>query len=321
MVNIRKKYVDYLIALMIIVSLNFMLPRLMPGDPLEAIYGGEALLTMTTEVKAELAERFGLDKSLPEQFATYLLAMATGNLGYSYYYHTQVSELVFGALPWTILLVGLALVISTVIGFALGLEAGWSHNKAKGKGILTGLMFLNGFPDFFIAILLLLIFGVTLGLFPLAGAMTPYADLQGIYLLKDIIWHLALPLLALVLAEVSACFILTRASVISILGAPYILCARAKGLTESRILYRHVGRNSILPVWTRTGTRVGRMITGALFIEVVFAYPGIGTLIYNSLLARDYPVIQGTFFIVALVVLICNMLVDYTYKKIDPRVV
>ena len=153
--NIRKKYVDYLIALMIIVSLNFMLPRLMPGDPLEAIYGGEALLTMTTEVKAELAERFGLDKSLPEQFATYLLAMATGNLGYSYYYHTQVSELVFGALPWTILLVGLALVISTVIGFALGLEAGWSHNKAKGKGILTGLMFLNGFPDFFIAILLL----------------------------------------------------------------------------------------------------------------------------------------------------------------------
>ncbi len=317
----KKKYVDYIIALMIIICLNFILPRLMPGDPLAAIYGEEALLTMTTEIKEQLIERFGLDKSLPEQFLIYLMSLATGNLGYSYYHQTQVSELVFGALPWTILLVGLSLVFSTIIGVVLGLEAGWRHGSSKDKTVLTGFMFLNGFPDFFIGIILLLVFGVTLGLFPVAGAMTPYADLQGFDLLKDIIWHLILPLSALVITEVSACFILTRATVITTLGAPFVLTARAKGLTDTRIRYSHVGRNSLLPIWTRTGMRVGRMVTGALFIEVVFAYPGIGTLIYNSLYARDYPVIQGTFFIVALVILICNMLVDYTYKKIDPRVV
>lgn len=318
--NIKRNAADYLIALVIVICLNFILPRLMPGDPLEAIYGDEALLTMTAEVKTEHAKRLGLDKSLPEQFAIYLFSLATGNLGYSYYYQAQVSELVLGALPWTILLVGLALVISTFFGFVLGLEAGWAYNKPKGKAMLTCLMFLNGFPDFFIAICLLWIFAVLPGLFPLGGAVTPHAQLHGIYLIKDIIKHLVLPLSSLVLAELSACFILTRASVISIIGAPYILYARAKGLTDVCIRYRHVGRNSILPVWTRTGVRIGRMITGALLIEVIFAYPGIGTLIYNSLLSRDYPVIQGTFFIVALVVLISNMLVDHTYKKIDPKV-
>ncbi|GAW92505.1 ABC transporter permease [Calderihabitans maritimus] len=316
----RKRITDYLIAFIIILCLNFFLPRMLPGDPLTAIYGEEALISMTPALKSQLIERFGLDKPLYHQFLIYLTSLAKGDLGYSYYYQTPVAGLILGTLPWTILLVGLALVISTLLGFILGLESGWKRGRPADKAILTGMMFLNGFPDFFIGILLLVIFGVVLGLFPLSGALSPYAGLSGFALLKDILWHLTLPLVSLAVVEISASYLLTRATVISVLGEPFILTARAKGLAEKRIKYRHAGRNSLLPIITGTGIRLGRVFTGALFVEVVFAYPGMGLLVYNSLTARDYPVLQGIFFLVTIGVMGANLLVDLVYKKLDPRV-
>ncbi|MBZ4687909.1 MAG: peptide/nickel transport system permease protein [Clostridia bacterium] len=317
----KKKALDYLLAFIIIISLNFLLPRLLPGDPLAAIYGEEALIAMTSELEAELIERFGLDKSLPEQFIIYLSSLLKADLGYSYYYETSVTKLILGALPWTLLLVGLGLVLSTLLGFILGLESGWNRGRWQDKGILTGLMLLNGFPDFFIGILLLLVFAVSLGIFPLSGALTPYTGLSGFALVRDILWHLSLPLAAVVLSEITASYLLTRTTVITILGEPFILTARAKGLKDTAIRYRHVGKNSLLPILTRTGIRVGRIFAGAIFIEIVFAYPGLGVLIFNSLMARDYPVLQGIFLLVAIGVLATNFIVDLLYKKIDPRVV
>jgi peptide/nickel transport system permease protein len=319
--NVKKKALDYLLAFIIIISLNFLLPRLLPGDPLAAIYGEEALIAMTSELEAELIERFGLDKSLPEQFIIYLSSLLKADLGYSYYYETSVTKLILGALPWTLLLVGLGLVLSTLLGFILGLESGWNRGRWQDKGILTGLMLLNGFPDFFIGILLLLVFAVSLGIFPLSGALTPYTGLSGFALVRDILWHLSLPLAAVVLSEITASYLLTRTTVITILGEPFILTARAKGLKDTAIRYRHVGKNSLLPILTRTGIRVGRIFAGAIFIEIVFAYPGLGVLIFNSLMARDYPVLQGIFLLVAIGVLATNFIVDLLYKKIDPRVV
>jgi len=318
---VKKKALDYLLAFIIIISLNFLLPRLLPGDPLAAIYGEEALIAMTSELEAELIERFGLDKSLPEQFIIYLSSLLKADLGYSYYYETSVTKLILGALPWTLLLVGLGLVLSTLLGFILGLESGWNRGRWQDKGILTGLMLLNGFPDFFIGILLLLVFAVSLGIFPLSGALTPYTGLSGFALVRDILWHLSLPLAAVVLSEITASYLLTRTTVITILGEPFILTARAKGLKDTAIRYRHVGKNSLLPILTRTGIRVGRIFAGAIFIEIVFAYPGLGVLIFNSLMARDYPVLQGIFLLVAIGVLATNFIVDLLYKKIDPRVV
>lgn len=315
-----KKLSDYLIALLIIICLNFFLPRAMPGDPLAAIYGEEALLAMTPELKRELTAQFGLNKPLPEQFLLYLLSLIRGNLGYSYHYETPVLSLLLGAAPWTMLLTGLALMISTVLGYILGLESGWRRGSKADKGLLTVLMFLSGFPDFFVGIMLLLIFGVTLGFFPLAGALTPYAGLTGWSLIKDILWHLILPLTSLIIAEISAVYLLTRTTAVTVLGESFVLAARAKGIRERRIKYRHVGKNSLLPVVTRTGIRLARMLTGVLFVEIVFAYPGIGLLIYNSIMARDYPVLQGTFFLVALAVIGCNFAVDLLYRRIDPRV-
>jgi peptide/nickel transport system permease protein len=316
----RRTIITYIIALAFILALNFLLPRMMPGDPLMAIYGEEALVAMTPQLKAELVERFALDQSLWRQFGAYILALFQGKLGYSYYYNAPVLSVVLGRLPWTLLLVGTALVLSTILGIALGIESGWRRGSRTDRTMLAGLMTLNGFPDFFVGMVLLIIFGVILGVFPLAGALTPYSGLTGWGVVLDVVKHLILPVAALILAHLSANYLLTRNTMITVLKEPYMLTARAKGLSPGSIKYRHAGRNSLLPVLTHTGIWAGRVVTGALFVELVFAYPGVGYLAYEAMLTRDYPIIQGLFLVVAIAVLVINFLVELSYTKLDPRV-
>jgi len=316
----RRNLVTYFIAFLFILTLNFLLPRMMPGDPLMAIYGGEALIAMTPELETHLVERFALDKPLWQQFGTYFLALFQGELGYSYYYNAPVLSVILGCLPWTLLLVGTSLLFSTLLGIVLGIESGWRRGSRTDRAMLAGLMSLNGFPDFFLGMLLLIAFGVTWGIFPLAGALTPYSGLSGLALLLDVLRHLFLPVAALTLAYLSGGYLLTRNTMITVLKEPYMLTARAKGLSPRVLKYRHAGRNSMLPVITQTGVWLGRVVTGALFVELVFAYPGVGYLTYEALLARDYPVIQGVFLMVAICVLVANFLIDLSYPKLDPRV-
>jgi peptide/nickel transport system permease protein len=311
---------NYAIAFAIILTLNFILPRMMPGDPLQAIYGEEALLAMTPQLEAELIARLSLDQSMGQQFAAYILALASGDLGHSYYYNQQVLSVILDFLPWTLLLTGTALVISTLMGFVLGIESGYRRGRRLDKTLLAGLMFLNGFPDFFMGIVLLLVFGVVFGMVPLSGALTPYSGLEGLPLALDIAHHLLAPLAALVLVRVTSSYLLTRNTMITTLKENFILTARAKGCSERQIKYRHAGRNSLLPVVTATGLMIPHLITGALFVEIVFSYPGVGWLLYNSLLTRDYPLIQGILLMVTVAVLVVNLLVDMLYSKLDPRV-
>jgi len=278
------------------------------------------LVQMTPELKAELVERFALDQPWWQQFAAYLSTLFTGDLGYSYYYNAPVLEVILGRLPWTLLLVGTALIISTLLGIVLGIESGWRRSSQRDKSLLTGLMALSGFPDFFVGILLLIGFGITLGIFPLSGAITPYSGFTGAALALDILHHLFLPLTALTLCHIGGSYLLTRNTMVTVLKKPYMLVARAKGLSEFVMRYRHAGRNALLPVITRAGIQLGRMVTGVLFIEIVFAYPGLGHLVYEALLARDYPVLQGVLLIVAFSVLIADFLVDVSYSKLDPRI-
>lgn len=316
----QKYIINYLTAFIIIISINFFLPRLMPGDPLTAIYGGEALISMSPELKAELTHKLGLDKPLWQQFLFYLASLVTLDLGYSYYYNAPVLDVIAGVLPWTLLLVGCSLIVSTLAGILLGIESGWRRGSKTDHVLLTALMFLNGFPDFFIGILLLLVFSVSLGFFPLGGAVTPFAGLTGTAFLFDVGNHMFLPFLSLTLAHISGSYLLTRNTMVTTLSMPFILTARAKGLSDSIIRYKHAGRNSMLPVVTRTGVRFGMLFTGVLFIEVVFSYPGIGLLLYNSLFTRDYALLQGIFIIVTVSVLLANFVTDTLYKKIDPRI-
>jgi peptide/nickel transport system permease protein len=317
----KANVINYVVAFLIILLLNFLLPRLMPGDPLMAIYGEESLLSMTRELKSQLSESFGLDKPLWKQFFIYLYNLARGDIGYSYYHNTPVLRVIISYLPWTLLLMGTALIFSTAFGIIAGIESGWRRGKPLDKIFLMGIISLSGLPSFFIGIIFLLIFSVSLGILPLQGARTAYSELSGFPLFFDVLKHLILPLASLILVFISGSYLLTRNTMVTILKEPFILTAKAKGLEDRKIRYKHAGRNSMLPVVTQTGIGFGtRLITGALFIEVVFSYPGMGSLIYNSLIMRDYPILQGALLIITILVLGINLVVDILYRKLDPRV-
>jgi peptide/nickel transport system permease protein len=316
----RGSIINYAIALAAIFSLNFILPRLMPGDPLHAIYGDEALVAMTPEMEAHLIRQFALDKTWTDQLTAYLIGLLHGDLGFSYYYKDQVSAVIMGALPWTVLLTTTALTLATVIGVILGIEAASKRGRLLDSCLTALLMFLGGFPMFFMGILLLLIFGVSLGWAPLSGAVTPYAGLEGVDYFLDLLHHLVLPVTALFLVLVGDTFLITRNTVVSMLGEAFILTARSIGCSEFRVKYAHTGRNSLLPVVTETGMRIPHLLIQTLFIEIVFSYPGIGSLLNTALYSRDYPLLQGILLLVTVLVLTVNLAVDLLYRKLDPRV-
>ncbi len=316
----RQNVITYIIALVIILTLNFFLPRMLPGDPLMAIYGDEALVQMSPELKTEIIQRFSLDQSVGRQFLSYWSALFHGDMGYSYSYNAPVLEVILGRLPYTLLLAGLALILSTLLGILLGIETGWRRGGVFDRSVLSGMIALSGFPDFFLGLLLLLLFAVNLQILPLFGAESAYSGLTGIYRILDILHHLILPLSALTLARLTGGFLLTRNTMVGVLKEPYMLLARAKGLKPGTLKYKHAGRNSMLPLLTQTGIWLGLMVTGVLFIEVVFSYPGLGLLTYHAITFRDYPVLQGILLVSALCVLAVNFIIDLLYPKIDPRV-
>jgi len=315
----RLNLITYATALVVIVSLNFLLPRLMPGDPLMAIFGDVALVHMSPQLQESLTERFSLDQTLGQQFIAYWAALLQGDLGYSYYYNASVTKVICGRLHWTLLLAGLSLLLSTILGIVLGIESGWRRGSKVDGSILTGMVALSGFPDFWLGLLLLLLFGVHIQILPLYGAESIYSGLTGFVHLLDIGKHLLLPLIALTLARLTGGYLLTRNAMVGVLKEPYILVARAKGLTPGTIKYHHAGRNSMLPVMTLTGIWIGRMVTGVLFIETVFAYPGIGFLTYEALTYRDYPLLQGVLLMTTACVLAANFIVDILCSRMDPR--
>jgi peptide/nickel transport system permease protein len=293
----------------------------MPGDPLSAIYGEEAMLQMSPEVRAELTHRFGLDRPVWQQFGTYIANLARGELGYSFYHKAPVLKVIFSYLPWTLLLVGSAFLLASAAGVIMGIESGWRRGGTLDRGLLISSMSVSGFPSFFIGAILLVVFGSLLRILPLQGARTPYAGLGGLALVGDVLKHLILPLMSLVFVFLPGMYLLTRNSVIGVISEPYVLTARAKGLGERRVRYHHVARNALLPVVTASGVMVAtRVVTGALFVEVVFSYPGMGSLIRGALTHRDYPVLQGALLITAVLVLSINLGVDLLYAKLDPRV-
>lgn len=315
-----KTAVDYAIALTAILVLNFILPRLLPGDPLQAIYGDEALMVMTPAMQAELIHRFALDQTWSEQFVAYVLALLRADLGYSYFYHTSVVSVIAEVLPWTLLLAGLAFVLSTLLGSLLGIESGYRRGS-KCDGRLLGLMmFISGFPDFFVGILLLLIFSVWLAWLPLSGALTPYSGFTGLSLFTDIIRHLVLPLGALVLIRLTGAYLYSRSAMVGVMGESFIRTARAKGCTDMTIRYRHAARSALLPVVTAAGLSFTHVVSGVLFIETVFSYPGLGSLLYKAVLTRDYPLLQGILLLAAVLVLSVNFATDLLCTRLDPRV-
>ncbi len=312
---------NYGIAFVIILVLNFVLPRLMPGDPMTAMYGQDVLAEMSPELQQKIRETMGLSQPMWKQFAGYITSVLSGDLGYSVYHSRSVLSVTVEYLKWTLLLSGTALIAAFLIGVLLGLESGWKRGSLLDRSLVTGLMCISGLPGFFVGILLLLIFSLGLGIFPAQGAVTPYAGLSGPALAWDIVLHLVLPACALTLAFTPGYFLLMRNSLLGVTRESFVLTAQSKGLEDSRVKYVHAGRNALLPVVTASGIHLStRLITGALFVEIVFSYPGMGSLIYQAVRTRDYPVLQGSLFILTVMILIVNFCVDAAYNYLDPRI-
>ncbi len=309
----------YLLTIFFLLFFNFLLPRLLPGDAILAMYSGSEIL-VTEEMYSELVKLHGLDRPLHEQFITYLIQLAHGDLGYSYIAHASTTDLIMNALPWTLLLVFTSFILSAASGIVLGVESSWRRGGRIDKLLLVFMLLIDGIPSIAIGILFLTIFSLYCGWFPTAGAVTPYSNLVGLAYLWDMLLHLALPLATLTLSQIPGDYLLIRNSMVLTICEPFVLTARAKGLKKYKIKYFHAARNAILPFFTRIGIRLAYVITGVLFIETIFAYPGLGLLTYEAISNRDLPLMQGILTVSVLLVLLINILIDLLYKKIDPRV-
>jgi peptide/nickel transport system permease protein len=313
-----RRALGYLGVLLAAVVLNFALPRLAPGDPVDYLLPPEAAGEVTAAERARILSEFGLDEPVPMQFGHYLAALATGDLGLSVRYAAPVTEVLLDRAGWTALLVGGALVLSTVLGTLVGFASARRRGSAGDAGTLTGVMVVDAMPPFFVGLLLILAFSVQLNWFPIFGAL-PAAATTGAAFLLEVAQRLVLPLVTLTLGYLGSVYLVARASLVRELQEDYVLMAEAKGLDE-RGIRRHAERNALIPIATITLVGLGTLVGGAAVVETVFSYPGLGRLIYESVLARDYPLLQGAFLLLAVGVVLANLLADLLYPLLDPRI-
>lgn len=320
--GVAARVAAYLLTLWAILTFNFAIPRLLPGDPLAYLNDPESAFFLPDEgLRARLRAYYGLDRPLPEQYLHYLRNILTGNFGWSVRFKVPVADLIAARLPWTLLLAGPSLILATVLTVAAGAEAAWRRGTWVDHLLVVGFTLVRTMPAFLLGVLAVLVFAVQLRLFPLAGAMTPFRSWaspfeQGL----DILHHWVLPAGVLTVESVGGRFLLMRNSMLTVLAEPYIQAARAKGLSGFRVRYGHAVPNAILPLFTTFSAQLGMTVAGAVFVETIFAYPGMGRLLFEAVAARDYPVLEAGFFILSVGVLLGNLLADLAYSRLDPGV-
>lgn len=307
----KKKALRYLIALFIIFTLNFIIPRAMPGDPITNLLGENFIASEATiqELKTEL----GFDKSLFFQYLDYWKNIFTLRLGYSYHFNQKVFTLIFSRMKWTLALLFPSILLGAILGTLLGALSGWKKNKLANKATTWAFLAVYSSPPYFLGIIFLYIFSFKWGLFPFKGFYE-----TGTF--QDVLQHFFLPILIMSTFAASRNYMIMRGSVLIEKEKLYVVYARAKGLYGDSILFRHIFKNASLPVITLIALDFGFLLSGALFVEIVFSMNGMGTLIYESLLSRDYPVLQGCFLIITVMVIAANFIADFLYSIIDPRV-
>lgn len=307
----KKKAVRYFFALFIIFSLNFLIPRAIPGDPATHLLGENFIASEATI--QELRQELGLDKSLPSQYLDYWKDIFTLRLGYSYHFNQKVVTTIFMRMKWTMALLFPSILLGAILGTLLGALSGWRKNTWGNKATTWAFLAVYSCPPYFLGIIFLYVFSFKWGLFPFKGFYE-----TGTF--WDIIQHLFLPILIMSMFTASRNYMIMRGSVNIEKEKQYVVYAHAKGLFGSAILFRHIFKNASLPVITLIALDFGFLLSGALFVEIVFSMNGMGTLIYEALLSRDYPVLQGCFLVITLMVVTANFGADILYSFIDPRV-
>ncbi len=308
----------YALVTLVAITLNFALPRMAPGNVVDYLLPPEVAGSVSEADRQGLLRQFQLDKSVAHQYGVYVSNLSRGDLMVSARYGRPVRDLLLERVGWTVLLVGSALLIATVIGVSLGFRSGWRRGGARDVGALGAVLLADSTPPFFVGSMLLLVFSVKLGWVPTFGAR-PWEGASGLALAGGILQRLVLPLVTLVIASVGPVFLVARSAMISETREDYLLGAQARGL-KGRQVRRHAQRNAMLPVSTVVLVSIGSMVGGATVVETVFSYPGLGRLMYESIVARDYPVIQGAALLLVLSVVAANFVNDLLYPLLDPRV-
>lgn len=299
-----------------ILLLGFLLIHLAPGDPVLALAGESG----NAEYYASMRKRFGLDRPLPVQLAVYAGNVVRGDFGISYTRGRPALDVIIERLPSTLLLSTTALVLAIVAGIALAVIAARRPNGPLDVGTSVLALGLYAAPVFWVGQLAVLLFAVRLGWFPVQGMRSAERAGGGWRDVVDVVNHLALPAFVLASQEVGAIARLARSGLLDELGRDHVRTARAKGVPERTVLLKHALRRALLPVVTVVGGRVGYLVSAALVVEVIFAWPGVAQLLVSSIQSRDIPIVLGVFFLVSLVVVVANLLTDLAYVWLDPRI-
>ena len=321
MAFILRRLAFYLVAFIVAAAINFALPRLMPGNPVDIMFS-QAEGRMPPEVRDRLSETFGFTgRPLYEQFLTYLSSVFTWDLGISIkFYPLPVTEVLGRALPWTVLLAGSSAVLGFALGSLLGINTAWRRGSRFDVIASPVALVMQSIPPVVLALTTLFVFGVALQWLPIGYAYAPALD-PGFNptFLGSVAYHAAMPVFALVFSSLGGYLITMRNNMIGQLGEDYVVMGTAKGLSDARVRYNYAARNALLPSVTAFAYTLGHVLGGSLVTEVVFNYPGLGNLLYLGIIARDYPLIQGQLLIMTLAILAANFIVDIIYVFLDPR--
>jgi len=316
---IIKRTGSRVITFIVVLSIIFFLARSAGTDPFERYLSEDPRIPLAQIQR--LRARFGLDKPLHMQYLDFLRNTLQGEFGYSLYYKRPVFDIVMERLPWTLFLLSISIILSTIISFAVGVYFAWKRGT-KVDIIGTNLfMFIRSTPHFWLGMILLLVFAYYYPIFPLFGARTPGISYPNTFeYIKDVMFHATLPLTTLLLRQVGMYVLYMRNATVEVLGEDYMVTAKAKGVSAWSMMFHHAARNAMLPMVTVTAMRFGFMVNGAILTETVFSYPGTGRLIYQAITNDDFFLLQGAFFIVSITVLVANLLADIICGWLDPRI-
>jgi peptide/nickel transport system permease protein len=317
---IARRIARFIVLIAVVAVLNFAAPRLLPGSPVFGGSGADAVL-LPARAREALIATYHPDAPLAVQAARYVSGLARGDLGWSLVSHRPVGRILLERVPWTLLLAGGSVLLAAALGGWLGWITAWRGHRPSVRLLSAAAVGAGALPEFLVAMLAIAYLASRWRLFPPGGGLTPFAGQHGLgSLAVDIAWHAALPGLTLVIGLVPPFALLVRNAVVPVLGERYLVTAEAKGLPPRRVAW-HALRNALPPVTTLLGLRLGAAVAGAAVVERVFAYPGIGWLLYEAIGARDYPVMQGVVFISSLGLLTVTLVLDLIAGRLDPRTV
>lgn len=312
-----KKVVALAITILAVYTLNFVLFHMLPGDPAYALVGARI-----PEAQAkDLRERLGLNEPLYVQYFNSVTLLLKGELGWSWFYKKDVSDVVMDRMQYTLILVGVGTFFAIIIGMNLGIVAGSRRGSLADISIVGSSLAFYAMPAFWLAMLMLMVFSVELGLFPLSG-FSEYTGTRQTLAEKivDALWHMVLPVTVFVLVSLSEFVLMMRNALVDVLTEDYIVTARAKGLSPRNIIRKHGVPNAMIPTVATIAMFIGWVVTGAIMIEIVFSWPGVGSLTWDAIKHEDYPLLQGIFLIVTVAMVLANFVADIIYLYIDPRV-